>query len=101
MMHLLMSETTESNLLEKKLFESIGGVPSTIAYIPSKTDLHYCDFDQEFHQKNWDILLESDVDSKIHVIGRACIFSCRYFSSTAPSPAPRPMSMRQKMPSKG
>jgi len=79
MIHLLMSETTEFTKVEQSFFSALGGVPESFAYIPSRTDSErryfskyqkhfvglgvknftYCDFDQEFSQKSWDILESS------------------------------------------
>jgi dipeptidase E len=80
MIHLLMSETTDSSQVEVKFFKKIGNIPQKIAYIPSKTDFNrkyfkifqkhyvdlgikdfcYCDFDQEFAPTSWNILNDAD-----------------------------------------
>jgi dipeptidase E len=77
---LIMSRTLSENPIEKFFFEKVGNLPSSMAYIPSKTDqrrkyfdyvknhfkkigvqeVAYCDFDMEFSSRSIEILHESE-----------------------------------------
>lgn len=74
-----MSETTTSTEVENEFFKTIGCIPRSLAYIPSKTDsqrkyfsrfrrhfldlgvrdVWYCDFDQEYSDERWRLLTAS------------------------------------------
>lgn len=74
-----MSQTIYDNSIENYFFKSIGHLPYSMTYIPSKTDvtrkyfkiikdhfteigiaeIHYCDFDKEYSQHSLELLKKS------------------------------------------